>query len=132
MQVLNTAKSLGFLSGSSLIFLIFGSILTHAIQRTLPFIGVLFLTNLLLGVILPKIFPKNNFFSSFHNGLQDFGKKVNFIVVSAALIMVYIFGVGVTALASKIVRKNFLRIKQSGKSSWINVSKKERNFEEMF
>ena len=129
---MDAAKSLGFLSGLSLLFLVLGSLWAHAIPRTIPFVAGIFLINLLLGVILPKFFPKNGFFSGFHNGLEEFGKKVNFLIVSAALIVVYILGVGVTWFFSKITGKSFLRIKQLGKSSWVDVSRKKRNFEEMF
>ncbi|MDO8634210.1 MAG: hypothetical protein Q7K34_02865 [archaeon] len=129
---MDAAKSLGFLSGLSLLFLVLGSLWAHAAPITLPFIAGLFLSNLLLGVLLPKVFPKNPFFSGFHNGIQEFGKKANFAVVSAALVAVYLLGVGVTWGFSKITGKNFLRMKATGKSSWVDVSQKKRNFEEMF
>lgn len=129
---MDSAKALGFLSGLSLLFLVLGSLWTESIPRTIPFVAGIFSINLLLGVILPKFFPKNGFFTGFHRGLEEFGKKINFLIVSAALIVVYILGVGVTWLFSKIAGKNFLRIKPLGKSSWVDVSQKKRNFEEMF
>ena len=125
-------KAAGFFCGSLLLFTMLGAMWTKTVEKALPLIVALFLVNLLGGVILPKIFQRKHFFSDFHIGLQDFGGKANSVVVSIALIVVYILGVGVTWFFSKITGKSFLRIKQLGKSSWVDVSRKKRNFEEMF
>ncbi|MBI4044668.1 MAG: hypothetical protein HY392_03090 [Candidatus Diapherotrites archaeon] len=125
-------KAVGFFCGSLLLFTMLGAVWAKTVEKALPVIAALFLVNLLGGLIFPKIFQKKQFFSDFHDGLHDFGKKANFMIVSIALVVVYTLGVGITWFFSRITGKSFLRIRPSGKSSWVDVSQKKRNFEEMF
>ena len=104
-------------------FLIQGTILEN-----LWVIVLAFALNISVLIILPKIFPNSNTLSSVKEGLHSAGLNINHFVVSLALIVVYIFGVGSVWLISRIVRKKFIQQKNNG---WI-IKKEKVNLEEMF
>jgi hypothetical protein len=75
-----------------------------------------------------------NFFSGFGEGFKEFGENVALIVNSLLLSVVYIIGVGLTSLVSKLFKKSFLDMKQSKKSKtyWSNLNLKKRPDEEYY
>ena len=60
-------------------------------------------------------------------GLGNFGSGIGTIVNSVLLLIVYVIGVGVTAILAKIFRKRFLETKRKEGSYWteLNLGKKE-------
>lgn len=71
-----------------------------------------------------------DFFESFKEGQQEFGKTISIIINSILLTVVYFFGVGLTSIFAKIFRKHFLdlKINENIKTYWteLNLTKKTR------
>ncbi|GEM_PF-1331312 len=64
-----------------------------------------------------KLFIKkllnNRIVSFFIRGLKKISRGLNFIINTALLLIVYIFGVGLTWLFAKILKKHFLEMQPS-------------------
>jgi hypothetical protein len=66
-----------------------------------------------------------SFFADVQSGMKKFGSDISIIVNTILLFVVYIIGVGITALVAKIVRKHFLVLKPKGKTLWIDAKKEQ-------
>ena len=70
----------------------------------------------------------NHFIKGFKEGMKLFGERIAIIVNSALLLIVYLVGVGLTSIASKLVGKHFLdkKLSKSKDSYWedLNLNKK--------
>jgi len=68
------------------------------------------------------------FIKGFKKGQKNFGENIGIIINSILLSFVYIIGVGLTSIFSKIVKKDFLdlKIKKEDESYWseLNLGKK--------
>jgi len=64
------------------------------------------------------------FFGAVKNGFKKFGENIALIINSILLSVVYILGIGLTAIISKICGKSFLDRKISGKEKnyWNNLN----------
>lgn len=75
----------------------------------------------------------NKFFTGFKDGMKNFGTTISIIVNSILLFIVYIVGVGLTFLFSKIFRKKFLDTKpENVKSYWKELNLKNQTKEECY
>ena len=70
------------------------------------------------------------FFKSVGKGMKQFGENITAVVNTVLLLVVYIVGVGVTAIFARIFRKHFLerKISKNKVSYWsdLNIKKQER------
>jgi hypothetical protein len=60
------------------------------------------------------------FWQGFGKGMKDFGELIGTLVNTVLLMVVYIVGVGITAILAKIVSKNFLEKKKKGSETYWN------------
>ena len=70
-----------------------------------------------------------NFWSSFGNGMKNFGQTISSIVNLVLLLFVYVFGIGLTSIIAKISGKVFLDTKKA-KSYWTTLDEKKHPQEE--
>jgi cytochrome c biogenesis protein CcdA len=65
--------------------------------------------------------------SGFRKGMESFGQTISVIINSVLLTAVYLIGVGLTAVAAKLLGKRFLETKLSDGSYWseLNLGKKK-------
>jgi amino acid transporter len=125
-------KIITFGSAFFLFLLVLYSVSTKSLFENGLVIVALLVFNIIAGMILPAVI-KNSFTKELKEGLHLFGETVNKIVVSACLVFVYFFGIGLTWFAAKIFKKKFLTLeKTKEKSSWIKIERKEINFEKQF
>jgi hypothetical protein len=75
-----------------------------------------------------------DFLKGFKKGTHAFGDTIAVIVNSALLAMVYLIGVGLTALGCKLFKKQFLDLKPDpkAKSYWSELNLKKRKIEEHY
>ena len=132
MHSLFYGKFLGFLLSILLLVFVIFSLLTGTLHENLFAILGFLIFNLCLSLIFPKILPQNKFFLSVKEGTKLFGKLFNKIILGIVLFFVYILGVGLVWLLSRIVRKKFLALKNNINSCWINTKNKKYDFKEMF
>ena len=66
----------------------------------------------------------NSFFASVWRGMHLFGTVINGLVNAVLLVIVYVFGVGVTAIAAKLFGKQFLDLGLStdGQTYWRDLN----------
>lgn len=64
--------------------------------------------------------PLRSFLSGLQNGVKIFGDNMNEIVVLILATMIYVFGIGITAIFAKLRGKHFLdmQIHKKQKSYW--------------
>jgi len=69
----------------------------------------------------------NQFIKGFLKGFKSFGHLITVLINSILLTFVYIIGVGISAVLSKIVSKHFLmtRLRKDKKSYWTNLNLKK-------
>ena len=62
------------------------------------------------------------------------GNKISTVINSILLLIVYIIGVGLTAIAAKIVGKHFLQLKldQKKKTYWEDLNLKKKPIDEYY
>ena len=75
------------------------------------------------------------FFASFKEGMTEFGKTISSIVNSFLLVIIYIVGIGLTSIISKLIfKKHFLDIENSdyNKSYWSDLNLNKRPIEEYY
>ena len=123
-------QKMGFALGLITLVTIASFWLSGTVREHLDVIAILFATNIVLGFVLPRIFPTNPILKEFKQGSASFARAINTVVVSSALIIVYILGVGLTFLLSRLVGKKFLSLKLTDKAWQPIVS--ESNLKEMF
>ena len=122
---------IGILLAVGFFLFIIITILTHAILTNLFALAIYLLLNIFLVLILPRVFPHNVFINSIKEGFEQFGRALNFVIVSTALVIVYFIGVGFVWVVSRIVGKTFLPIKATT-TTWRTPNKKQESFKEMF
>jgi hypothetical protein len=69
-----------------------------------------------------------DFINGFRKGMESFGQTISVIINSVLLAAVYIIGIGLTSVLSKLLRKNFLELRPSdNRSYWsdLNLGKKK-------
>ena len=74
------------------------------------------------------------FFRGFQKGMKNFGQNISVIVNSVLLAIVYLFGVGFTALFARLVNKHFLVTKRSKKKDtyWSTIKLKKKNISQYY
>ena len=71
------------------------------------------------------------FFKGFGYGFSDFGSLVSSIVNNILLFIVFIIGVGLVAICSKLLKKEFLNIKPKvNESYWLDRLSRNKNLED--
>ncbi len=62
-------------------------------------------------------------------GMKRFGQLLNDMVVGLGLFVVYVCGVGLTALSVRLIRKRLLPVSKKGDTYWqqLDLSKQERS-----
>ncbi|MFH1511390.1 MAG: hypothetical protein ABIF10_06885 [Candidatus Woesearchaeota archaeon] len=72
-------------------------------------------------------------FQGYIKGFRSFGHDIATLVNSAILFVVYFVGIGLTSLASRIVGKRFLVVKQPQvKTYWKDLNLKKCRLEEYY
>ena len=72
------------------------------------------------------------FFNGFQKGVKDFSNNISTIINSTLLLIVYLIGVGFTALFAKIFGKHFLDMKKKKDSYWHNLNLKNKPIEKYY
>lgn len=73
------------------------------------------------------------FFIGFKKGFKDFGHIITNIINSILLSIVYIIGVGLTSIFSKLFKKHFLGLKKRNtKTYWRDLNLKKKNIEKYY
>lgn len=74
------------------------------------------------------------FFKGFYSGFKNFGQNISIIVNSLLLGIVYLAGVGLTAILAKFAKKQFLDIKtaKEKKTYWSDLNLKKENIEKYY
>jgi len=74
------------------------------------------------------------FLKGFKKGMHDFGQNVSLIINSILLLIVYIAGVGITFIFSKILHKHFLdlKISKNHKTYWSDLNLNKKKIEEYY
>ena len=72
------------------------------------------------------------FIKGFKNGMQNFGKSIVTIINTILLLLVYILGVGLTALFAKITGKKFLETELKKGSYWTSLNLKKKKTEDYY
>ena len=75
-----------------------------------------------------------HFFNGFKKGMNNFGQIISVIINSILLLIAYIIGIGLTSVAAKIFKKNFLdtKIDKKRKSYWSDLDIKKKPIEEYY
>ncbi|MBS3108006.1 hypothetical protein J4468_03770 [Candidatus Woesearchaeota archaeon] len=73
-------------------------------------------------------------FNGIKKGFQNFGSSITILINSILLLVVYIFGVGLTSLLAKVAGKKFMNIKTSKKteSYWEDYNSKKKSMDEHY
>ena len=53
------------------------------------------------------------FLKSFHQGMKEFALVISSLVNTILLLIVYLFGVGLTSIAARLMKKQFLLLKKN-------------------
>jgi hypothetical protein len=74
------------------------------------------------------------FIKGFQKGMKNFGNNIAGIINSVLLSIVYLLGVGLTAIIAKIVGKHFLETKISKKTMtyWSELNLKKKDLEKYY
>lgn len=71
------------------------------------------------------------FFKGFSEGFKEFSCNITVIVNSILLLIIYLTGIGLTAILAKLFNKSFLDIKTSNKETyWSDLNLKKKSFDE--
>lgn len=64
--------------------------------------------------------------------IKQVGKKIGWVVTTILLIVIYLVGIGVSALIAKSIRKHFLKLKpEKDKTTyWLNKTRTEITLED--
>ena len=75
-----------------------------------------------------------NFLNELKDGQKKFGEDISRIINFFLLLIVYIFGVGLTSIFAKIIKHNFLEIKinKDSKSYWSNLDSSENKIDSYY
>ena len=74
------------------------------------------------------------FFSGFKKGFLNFGHNIGLIVNAILLSFVYIVGVGLTAIAARLVGKKFFetKLEKDSETYWNELNIKKRETEKYY
>ena len=73
------------------------------------------------------------FFSGFWEGFKEFGHNINTLVNSILLSVVYVFGVGFTSIAARLVGKRFLVTETTEEDTyWEDLDPEKKPIEEHY
>lgn len=74
------------------------------------------------------------FFKGFKQGMKNFSQTINFLVNSFLLLVIYLFGVGLTSIIAKLSGKHFLGEKsdKEKRSYWSDLNLKKKPKEEYY
>ena len=73
------------------------------------------------------------FFKGFKKGMDDFGHLITILINSIILSIVYLIGVGITSMFSKLFQKHFFEKEFSKKNTyWEDLNLKTKKFEEYY
>lgn len=73
-----------------------------------------------------------DFWKGFKKGFQKFGHRIGGIVNTVLLSIVYIFGVGISAIMARMTGKRFLKMKKMKGSYWETLDLKKRPIDEHY
>ena len=81
-----------------------------------------------------KMKSLNQFIKGFKEGMKLFGDRIAIIVNSGLLLIVYIVGIGLTSIASRLVGKRFLekKLSKNKESYWDDLNLKKKPVEEYY
>ncbi len=76
----------------------------------------------------------SSFFKNFKKGMHEFGENIALIVNSLLLLIVYIIGVGMTSLISRLFGKKFMdtKLSRTKKSYWTDLKLSKKPIEEYY
>ena len=74
----------------------------------------------------------NQFLIGFQKGMKNFGHNISIIINTILLFFIYIIGVGITSVISKIVKKHFLDLKLKKESYWIDLNLKKKKIDDYY
>ncbi len=123
-------KIIGFALSASTLGVVAYALATSGVHTFLPLIAGLVAVNVLIGFVLPRFIKNNALLNELKSGAHLFALKMNGFVVAIALTIVYIAGVGLTFVFSRIAGKRFMRLKPHTEM-WQNVAVKS-DLKEMF
>ena len=64
--------------------------------------------------------------------MRGFGQNIAVVINTILLFFVYIIGVGITSMISKIAKKHFLDLKLKKESYWDDLNLKKKKIEEYY
>ncbi|HLD00827.1 MAG TPA: hypothetical protein VJC39_03725 [Candidatus Nanoarchaeia archaeon] len=78
--------------------------------------------------------PLTELGTGFKHGMKEFGKTINLVVNCVLLTLVYGIGVGLTATAAKLFKKQFLetKLQPTEKSYWSDLNLTKRPLKEYY
>jgi len=131
-QKTSKAHYLGFFISATIFAIILIFLLQGVLLENFQIVFALVLVNLVITVVLPKIL-KTKHTNHYKSGVEKFFETVTKAIVTVAVTVVYIFGVGFVAVVSKITGKKFLQLKKVQASTlWIKRTDQKIDFKEMF
>lgn len=67
-------------------------------------------------------------------GMRTFGKDLGAVINSAILLIMYVFGIGITSVVAKVLKKKFLKLKptKSELSYWVDLDVKKQDPDEFY
>ena len=74
----------------------------------------------------------SQFLTGFQKGMKNFGHNISIIINTILLFFIYIIGVGITSVISKIVKKHFLDLKLKKESYWSDLNLKKKKIEDYY
>jgi len=77
---------------------------------------------------------QSRFIRGFRKGMSGFGQGISSIVNSALLSLVYLVGVGATAIFAKVIGKHFMDMKAANgaDSYWTELDLKKKSVDEYY
>ena len=74
----------------------------------------------------------SQFLIGFQKGMKNFGQSISIIINTILLLFVYIIGVGITSVISKVMKKHFLDLKLKKESYWSDLNLKKKKIEDYY
>ena len=86
------------------------------------------------GAFTQKMAGIRDYFLSFRKGMELFGSCINTFINSVLLLIVYILGIGLTSIISKITGKKFLdtKLDKNAKSYWVDLNLSTQKINEYY
>jgi len=75
-----------------------------------------------------------DFWKGFRKGFKAFGQGVTLVVNTLLLLIVYIFGVGITSVIARLAGKKFMdmELQKGAKTYWTELNLKKKPIEEYY